>query len=197
VTTPTRNRHTTRLPGYDYTQPGGYYVTIVTHGREPVLGAVVDGTVVLATPGVIVQQTWRDLPHHFANVMLDEFVIMPNHVHGIVMITDGIRIKPDMMDGNCRGEASGNDITGEPTHIMPDASPLPHGTQRGSLGAILQNFKSISARRINAMQNTSGQPFWQRNYHEHVIRNETDLQIIRQYIHDNPSKWELDEENQP
>ena len=88
MTTPARNRHTTRLPGYDYAQPGGYYVTIVTRGREPVLGAVVDGTVVLSTLGVIVQKAWRDLPHHFVNVVLDEFVIMPNHVHGIVMITD-------------------------------------------------------------------------------------------------------------
>jgi len=197
VTTPVRNRHTTRLPGYDYTQPGGYYVTIVTRGRDPVLGAVVDGVVVLATPGVIVQKAWRSLPHHFANVVLDEFVIMPNHVHGIVMITDGIRVKPNMMDGNCRGEASGMGCVGSTVTPFPDASPLPHGTQRGSFGAILQNFKSISARRINAMQNTPGQPFWQRNYYEHVIRNETDLQKIRQYIHDNPSKWEFDEENQP
>ena len=88
---PTRNRHTTRLPGYDYTRPGGYYVTIVTRGREPVLGAVVAGAVVLSIPGVIAQKAWCDLPQHFANVMLDEFVIMPNHVHGIIIITDDIR----------------------------------------------------------------------------------------------------------
>ncbi len=83
------NRHTVRLPGYDDAQPGGYFVTIVTHGRECALGTVVDGNVALSDQGLIVQKARHDLPQHFTNVMLDEFVIMPNHVHGILEITDG------------------------------------------------------------------------------------------------------------
>ena len=104
---PAHNRHTFRLPGYDYARAGGYFVTIVTRGREPVLGKVVDGEVVLSNQGLIVQKAWHDLPQHFANVMLDEFVIMPNHVHGIIMITEDEHAIPVGMGGFRRGVAFG------------------------------------------------------------------------------------------
>jgi REP element-mobilizing transposase RayT len=226
VPQPTRNRRTIRLPGYDYTRPGGYYVTIVTHGREPVLGAVTAGSVVLSAPGVIVQKTWRSLPHHFASVRLDEFVVMPNHVHGIILITDdhdGFR-RGEALDQSGRGRsgdtiilpAPGLDLPGQTRHsasVQAHSVPsegrgrsgdgmgesqvsvdLPLRADRG-LPEIIRAFKSFSARQINRMQNTPGQPFWQRNYYEHIIRDATELQKIRRYIQSNPLRWELDAEN--
>ena len=187
---PTRNRHTTRLPGYDYTQPGGYYVTIVTRGREPVLGAVVAGSVALSIPGVTAQKAWRDLPQHFANVRLDKYVIMPNHVHGIIMIMAGDRVTPGEMDGFRRGRSVLGEALVIPTTDLPLRADRGHG-----LPEIVRAFKSFSARRINTIQNTPGQPCWQRNYYEHIIRSETELQKIRQYIRNNPRQWELDAEN--
>ena len=134
MTTPARNRHTTRLPGYDYTQPGGYYVTIVTRGREPVLGAVVAGSVALSIPGVTAQKAWRDLPQHFANVRLDEFVIMPNHVHGIIMIMAGDRVTPGETDGFCRGRS----VLGEAPVIPTTDLPLRADHGNLSLRAVTQ-----------------------------------------------------------
>ena len=124
MTAPTHNRHTIRLPGYDYAQPGAYFVTSVTHGRDCALGSVVDGNVILSSQGIIVQKLWQDLPKHFQLVMLDEFVIVPNHIHGILMIMDDDRTKPGVMEDHCRGEASGNGVTREPARNLPDASPL-------------------------------------------------------------------------
>jgi REP element-mobilizing transposase RayT len=117
-------------------------------------------------------------------VELDAFVIMPNHMHGIIMIP-------------CRGEASvppdaSQDASGS------DASPLrqrPNGTQPGSLSAIVQNLKSISTRKMNAASGMSGTPVWQRNYHEHIVRNEIDLRRIREYILASPARWDKDENN--
>ena len=184
------NRHTIRLPGYDYAQAGGYFVTIVTQGRECALGTVEDGNVILSNPGHAVAATWNQIPQHFSNVVLDEFVIMPNHVHGIIMIVDGSRGTPSVLYGGGRGRSTLGEVS---TSTSPDL-PLRANQGRG-LPEIIRAFKSFSARRINGMQNTPGQPFWQRNYYEHVIRSEAELQKIRQYIHNNPLKWEFDEEN--
>ena len=96
---PEHNRHTIRLPGYDYAQPGGYFVTIVTHGRECALGTVVGGNVILSNPGHAVFATWNQIPQHFANVVLDEYVIMPKHVHGIIMIMEDVHATPGGMGG--------------------------------------------------------------------------------------------------
>ncbi len=144
-------------------------MTIVTHGRECALGTAVDGNVILSNPGHAVAATWNQIPQHFTNVVLDEFVIMPNHVHGIIMITDDEHVTPRGMGGFRRGDAFGILRAGSRVTLFPNASLLPHGTVPGSLGAILQNFKSISTRRINGMQNTPGLPFWQRDDYEHVI----------------------------
>ncbi len=104
-------------------------------------------------------------------VSLDVFVTMPNHFHGILLLND-----------SCRGEAVPRPIVPRP--VMP-----------GSIGAILGQFKSIVTKRINTLRDNPGCPVWQRNYYEHVIRNETDLDNIRQYIENNPLKWDQDENN--
>jgi REP element-mobilizing transposase RayT len=110
-------------------------------------------------------------------VELDAFVVMPNHMHGIIVI-------------RCRGEASAITIHVAKTPSKPDASPLrqhPNGTQPGSLPAIVQNFKSISTQKMNAASGALGTPVWQRNYYEHVVRNEEELEAIREYILGNPA----------
>ncbi len=127
------------------------------------------------------------IPHHFTNTSLDSYVIMPNQIHMIVVLS--------------RGEASVKDGRILPLEPMSDASPLhqyyprPRGTKKGSLGAIIQNFKSVSTRKINQSLNTPGERVWQRNYFEHIIRTERALNAIRRYIMNNPVRWELDRYN--
>jgi REP element-mobilizing transposase RayT len=147
------HRRSIRLQGYDYSQSGAYFVTICTHDRA----------LILITDAVreVVQSTWDDLPNRFAHVSLDEFVIMPNHVHGIVIFTG------------------------------PDTGT----TGRPGLGAVVSALKSISANAANRLLARTGQPFWQRNYYEHIIRSERKLNQLRQYIRDNPARWTDDPDN--
>jgi hypothetical protein len=137
------HRHSIRLRGYDYTQAGAYFVTIVAHNRECLLGDVVDGEMHVNETGQIVVECWNALPAHFPNVELDAFVVMPNHIHAIIVLKG-------------KGEAFANSA---------NASPLqPHGTAPGSIGAIIQNFKSVSTRKINQHRDPAGTPIWHRNY---------------------------------
>jgi putative transposase len=164
---------------------GGYFLTIRTWQRECLFGEVVDGEMRLNDAGEIARRCWGDMPHHFPFVELDAFMVMPNHVHGIIVI-------------RCRGEASAFTIHVAKTPSKSDASPLrqhPNGTQPGSLPAIVHNFKSISTRKTNAARAVTGTPVWQRGYYEHVVRNEAELMAIREYILDNPARWEDDDNN--
>ena len=150
-----------RLKGYDYSQSGGYFVTICTEHRRCTLGEVVGGLVQLSSAGQIVESIWSGLPGRFAGIEIDAYVVMPNHFHGIVMV-------PDWVDG-ARESAS------------------------TALGAIIRAFKAASCRAVRTSnQSEFG---WQRNYYEHVIRNEADLDRVRRYVVENPLRWELDEEN--
>jgi putative transposase len=127
--------------------------------------------------GRMVRSVWEGLPDRFSRMELDAFVVMPNHVHGIIVI-------------HGRGEASAMPLHASKERLESDASPLqrhPNGTQPGSLFAIVQNFKSISTRKMNAARGMLGTPTWQRNYHEHIVRNEIDLRRIREYIIGNPA----------
>jgi len=156
-----------RLKGYDYAQPGAYFVTVCTYRRDCLLANVVDGAVIPNLPGQLVQEAWHGLPNHYPHVGLDAFVIMPNHVHGIIVLSgDGV-----------------------------EAGLKPASTIRHALPEVVRGFKTFSSRRINAWRQTSGTHVWQRNYYEHVIRNERELDKIRAYIGTNPLKWTLDREN--
>lgn len=184
-------RRSIRLKGYDYTREGAYYFTICCHQRRCLLGEIEDGVIQLNIIGATVQSVWHSLPRHFPLIELDAFVIMPNHIHGIIFITDS------------RGEAFVpiNEDTA-PQVSSPNASPFsgcndtspPCGTQSGSIGAILQNFKSVATRRVNRITRNSG-TLWQRNYYEEIIRNEKAYENIRRYIVENPLNWDEDEEN--
>ena len=143
-------------------------MTICTHGRECLLGEVVDERVRLHPIGAVIQACWDDLPSHFPCVELDTFVVMPNHVHGAIVLT---------MVG------------------AQHAAPLRDNVQPGSLGAIVRSFKSAATRRANQLRGTPGVPLWQRNFYEHIVSSEEDLAHVRQYIVDNPSTWAEDEDN--
>lgn len=181
------HRRSIRLEEHDYAQPGANFVTICTRDRECLFGHVANGEVRLNDAAEIVREQWLRTAQMRPNVELDAFVIMPNHVHGIIVIHE-----------SCRGEASVVEIHGSNTPSKSDASPLrqrPNGTQPGSLSAIVQNFKSISTRKMNAARDAPGMPVWQRGYYEHVVRNEAELMAIREYIEGNPARWDDDENN--
>ena len=167
-------RRSIRLKGYDYTQPGAYFVTICTHGRAMLFGRVVDGEMALNAYGEIVREEWfRTVQvRPYMELFPDEFVVMPNHIHGIVWIVDV---------GARRRHAPTREQFGR---------PVP-----GSLPTIVRAFKSAVTRRINALRGTPGAPVWQRNYYEHIIRTERALDAIRRYIAANPLRWHLDRYN--
>ena len=186
---PAHHRRSIRLKGYDYTLAGAYFVTLVTHGRENWFGEVVGGEMRLNHIGQCAAAVWQTLSNHFG-LTLGEWVWMPNHMHGILILDD-------LVDPG-KGEASGDFIDLLSPAPLPDASPLrPHGTAPGSLNAIIQNYKSVSTRRINTLRDSPGQPLWQRNYYEHIIRSADDWSRIHVYIQANPAQWEHDREFNP
>jgi REP element-mobilizing transposase RayT len=186
-------RRSIRLQGYDYSQPGAYFVTICTRNRESLFGEIVEGEMILNEYGQIVAGCWICLAKQYTYAELDEWVVMPNHLHGILAIVDdgrGMACRtPTGIDREApiirRGDRLGR----------PYTPNRPHGPAPGSIGAIVGQFKSIATKRINAFRGIPGAPVWQRNYYEHIIRNEDELNRLRQYILDNPVQWEMDENN--
>ncbi|MBC5794668.1 transposase [Sphaerospermopsis sp. LEGE 00249] len=216
------HRRSIRLKGYDYSQIGAYFVTICTHHRNCLFGEIVDGEMKLNTNGEVARGCWLSIPRHFQSVELDEFLIMPNHVHGIIIIVNS-EAKQDFSqsfsDGkgealakqdfsqsfsDGKGEALANFNYQQQQNLSSQcfAPTVPgikqvkiNGTKPQSLAAIIQNYKSVSTRRVNRINKAQGNVIWQRNFHEHIIRNEEELKNIRQYIVNNPINWAEDEEN--
>jgi putative transposase len=169
-------RRSIRLKGHDYSQPGAYFVTVCTQDRACLFGEVADGEMRLNPAGQLVERGWCAIPDHFPLARLDAFVVMPNHAHGIIVLST-VRAT----------HAS------RPHHPAPPGRP--RGPQRHSIGAIVGSFKSAVTKNINASRGTPGAPVWQRNYYEHVVRDEGSLNRIRQYILDNPAQWAMDRDN--
>jgi putative transposase len=163
------HRRSIRLKEYDYSQPGAYFVTVCTHNRECLFGKMINGIMMLTDPGKIVTACWNDMPSHYPQVELDAFVVMPNHIHGI-------------------------NILRHPDDVGAGLKPAPTLIRHG-LTEIVRAFKTFSARRVNVARNAPGTPLWQRNYYEHVIRGENDLNAVREYITNNPAGWDKDDEN--
>ena len=182
------HRRSIRLRGYDYTQQGAYFVTIVTQARECLFGEIALGEMQWNEHGKRVVECWEQLPRHFRHIEVDTFVLMPNHLHGILVFAW------DAIDSR-RGEAlAGADASPEPI-VTANASPLPRGTRARSLNAVIQNFKSVSTRKLNLLRDRQGAKIWQRNYYEHIIRNDHELERIRADIFNNPAAWSDDDEN--
>jgi len=245
------HRRSIRLQGYNYTQPGAYFITICAYERASLFGVVKDGKMELNAWGEIVREEWFKTAQIRPYVRLyeDEFVVMPNHVHGIIWIVNDAALENNNADDATIGDGDGDDATigdGDivvgarrrraPTpHHAPTSdivrtrrrrAPTPHHaptsdivrTRRrraptshraptthierfgapvpGSIPTIVRAFKSAVTYRINALRGTHGEPVWQRNYYEHIIRDERALNAIRQYIIENPLRWHMDKHNQ-
>ncbi len=168
----------TRLKGWDYAAAGWYFVTLCTQGRECFFGDVKDAEMHLSAIGEIVAEEWQKTETIRPNVGLDEWIVMPNHVHGVVVIKQ--------------------------TTPSPEEAPQPKETphrgvstkarlKSGSVGAIIGQFKSVCTKRIWAAKFLAFD--WQPRFFDHIIRDEPSLKDIRQYIVDNPAKWERDKNN--
>jgi len=185
------HRRSIRLQGYDYSQNGAYFITLCTHNRECLFGQIQNGQMILNEYGKMVEQCWNNLSNHYDNIELDAYVIMPNHFHGIILITDNV----DNVD-NVRAirELPIHEL---PIHELPRQQQKQRQQQRRKmlLPKIVGRFKMNSAKQINQMRNTPGISVWQRNYYEHIIRDEKSLENIRNYIINNPAKWQDDDYN--
>jgi REP element-mobilizing transposase RayT len=183
------HRRSIRLKNYDYSRAGMYFVTICVNHRLPLFGQIVAGEMLLNDVGIIVRNTWLDLVNHVSNLALHEFVVMPNHFHGIIEIV-GAGSKPAH---NTRMFHNGN-LCPISTSREYRAGLEPARTEKNAknLSEIVRQFKTFSARRINESLNVKGTPVWQRNYHEHIIRNEADYLRIANYVEANPLRWQED-----
>lgn len=167
------HRRSIRLGDYDYSQPGAYYVTIDVQDRQCLFGNIVNNEMMLNEAGKMIDEQWNALPERFPNIELDVYVIMPNHFHGIIVI-----VGASLVDAH------------------PAVAQIPNPT----LGDIVGAFKSIATNEYIKGVTTNSWPrfhkrLWQRNYYEHGIRDEVDLNRIRDYIQSNPANWDEDEEN--
>lgn len=188
---PKYHRRSLRLPGYDYSQYGWYFVTVCVKDREELFGTCVGGKTALNAVGNIADQYWREIPEHFASVELDEYVIMPNHVHGIVIIND--HTDDTIRTGVGFQRPNGGDVAVQRPYKGTNAQMSHISPRAGSLSAIIRSYKSA----VTAWCRTNGhQDFqWHRNYFERVIRDDAELAHVRAYISNNPINWALDEEN--
>ena len=150
-----------RLPGHDYSEPGAYFITICSHERLLTFEA--------AEIAGVIQQTWNAIPLHFPNIDIDAFVIMPNHIHGVLIVSDpGVSVAPQ--------------------HAVALRRPA-------ALSAVVRSFKAAVTREVRALGILAGQRFWQPNYYDRVVRNDHELNRIREYIAYNPIAWQFDHEN--
>ncbi len=227
------HRRSIRLKGYDYSQPGAYFVTICTQNRECLFGEIRDGEMFLNDAGMMIEKWWLELNKKYPTVETDEYVVMPNHFHGIVVITsreneNGAGDATDDVGATLRGRPAGgrDPDRGQPHRVAPtdrpdldrdpdrgqprgdsDAALQPDSGQphrvaptRPTLGDIMDWFKTMTTNEyIRGVKQRGWQPFdrklWQRNYYEHIVRNERELNAIREYIRNNPANWSLDRDN--
>jgi putative transposase len=179
-----QRRRAIRLRDYDYEQAGAYFVTICTQERACLFGVIQDDKVCLNDAGRTIEKWWFELNRKFPMVETDEFVIMPNHFHGVVIITD-VPVGADLRVGP----------------VPEGGHPTQQGAHAGApLQAVIQWFKTMTTNEyIRGVKTASWPAFngrlWQRNYYEHVIRDDQSLNRIRHYIVDNPARWEFDPEN--
>lgn len=183
------HRRSIRLKGYDYAQSGAYFVTICTYQHQSLFGVVVGGEMVFNSFGQVVWEEWFKSARIRSEIELftDEFVVMPNHIHGIIWI-----VNDPTVPATRRVAPTIPRVTQTIPRVAPTPSSRPCGPRPGSIGAIIGQDKSAVTKRINQIRETLGEPIWQRNYHDRIIRDETELVNIRAYIADNPRRWTED-----
>jgi REP element-mobilizing transposase RayT len=169
----TGHRRSIRLGGFDYGQPGAWFVTICAWERQPIFGSIAKGQVNRSLLGEIAEQCWTAIPEHVPSADLDAFVVMPNHLHGILVIGANL----------------------PPTASRPAATEAFAAPRAGTLPTIVRSFKAAVSREARQSGIMAGEAVWQRNYFERAIRNERELERFRAYIEANPARWEDDEEH--
>jgi REP element-mobilizing transposase RayT len=207
------HRRSIRLAGYDYSQYGEYFVTVCVHGKKCLFGDVLDGDVQLNETGIMVKHVWEWLPQQYPYVSINEYVVMPNHFHGILTITDdcvgAVREPPKEI-------CTFNAVREPPTNCEPPLETV-HAVKRKPIGRLIGVFKTVTTKRFNEMgglhNKIGGSRFlggvhnemggsrtaptvdklWQRNYYEHIIRNDDDYLRIAEYIQSNPINWKNDQ----
>ncbi|MDD3284399.1 MAG: transposase [Patescibacteria group bacterium] len=184
-----------RLKNWDYSDPGFYFITICIKDRENIFGEIIDGKMVLNIYGYIVKYCCRDLPNHYKNCIVDSYVIMPNHFHGIIQIKDAVRVG---MVRDAFVETIHESSLREPSQrVRRESSKCKHNTKQRRkmlLSKIIGRFKMQSSKKINLV-NHAIYFRWQKSYYEYIIRNEQSLYRIRQYIKNNPINWDCDRNN--
>ena len=188
---PYRHRKVMRLRHYDYSQASAYFVTICTHNRACTLGEIQDTSMIMNESGRSVNLIWQEIPNHYTQVAIDAFVVMPNHVHGILFIQP---------ISNATGSVGARFIAPDTTNSVAAQLIAPDSTKDAmnrapTLGEVARAFKARCTHAINKIPGALVAAVWQRNYYEHIIRDEDDLMRIREYIDNNPAQWALDEEN--
>ncbi|QLH54999.1 MAG: hypothetical protein CH6_4535 [Candidatus Kapaibacterium sp.] len=210
------HRRSIRLKDYDYSQAGAYFVTICTQNRECLFGNIENGKMVLNDAGKMIEKWYFELPNKFPDIHCDQYIIMPNHIHFIIInVGADLCVCPNKNGNINRGEHTNkgkhvglplhptNNTVGADLRVCPEKNSIhtDRGEHIGSpLPRVVQWFKTMTTNDyINNVKNNGWRPFyrklWQRNYYEHVIRNENELIRIREYIMNNPLKWSLDLEN--
>ena len=164
-------RHSLRIKNYNYSLPGAYFITICTYREENILGYIIDGKIKLNVLGKINEREWLKTFQIRENIQSDKYIVMPNHFHGIIILTN-----------NKKGV-----LQYAPTNIFRSPSQ--------TIGSIVRGFKSAVTREIKRLDYPFLYSIWQRNYYEHIIRNERELNRIREYIQNNPLRWQFDREN--
>jgi len=205
------HRRSIRLKGYDYAQAGAYYVTICAQDRQCLFGHILDGQMIPNPAGQMVNDVWTALPEKYPTVILDEFVVMPNHFHCIVFLAndaaDADKSPKDHVGANApvRPHHAPDDHVGANAPVRPDenigqtrgSAPTGTGVARPKLSDVIRWFKSLTTAKYRyGVRDDGWMPFpgrvWQRNYYEHIIRNERSLKAIRLYIVQNPANWPQD-----
>lgn len=203
-----QHRRSLRLKGYDYTQAGAYFVTVVVQGRLPLFGIVVDGQMRLNAAGQMVQRIWNEMPNRFPSIAMDTFIAMPNHIHGIIMVGAplvGAHLPNDatttMPESTTEPAAAGTTAGGiRTTTAVENRAPTRGAPTRVGLGDVVGAFKSLTTLEYaRGVRDMNWPPFhgrlWQRNFYEHIVRTDESMKKIRQYILDNPAQWAFDREN--
>ena len=195
------HRRSIRLKGYDYSQPGTYFVTICVDRRQCLFGDVVDGQMILNQYGMVVADTYQWLCDRYPYLYTDEWIVMPNHFHAIMIIADKSRTDTDILrtdtdkprtdtDKPRRGVSRNAPTINEQQTANNSSNPI---TKRKPLGRLIGAFKTVSTKKINILRDAPGTKLWQRNYYEHIIRNQDAMDKIRHYIVNNPISWSIDQ----
>lgn len=197
------HRRSVRLRGYDYSHAGVYFVTLCVQSGMCLLGSVAADAVRLTDAGRMVQEIWEAMPAHYAGVETDAYVVMPNHVHGIIVLTGGSK-DPTAQTAD-KGTQAWLSLRGHAGHMRPNLGQAQgagpgHDVGALSLGDVVRRFKTMTTKRYGDGVRQRGWPayegrLWQRNYYEHIVRNERALVAIREYIRNNPAQWAVDTEN--